>query len=517
MINNSEFVKEKNLIVGMKKACCHIFLLLLFSYSTKAAGNEPDTLSIAKSWIQKGKFKKAEKILAAFERTHAHDLNTLWLHAQTAYWAGYNKTFHTGYKKAIMQYPSNYYLKLDYALKLVENGDVKEAIPLLDAYRKYDPSNKHLKLAQAKIAYWEGNYTAALQLLKDGSSEKERNEEEVSLKAEIIIARSPWLKVDADYQKDDQPMQVITPGIETGIHINTLFNPTLLLNNSAFKTDSTSLTVPRIILGNKSSFYNAGVVISAQGGIAQLPNKAKVGVGMLEVAKKSFKHLQFIGNVSVQPYFTTLSSLSNKVIPAHFALSAGWDKLNSWNGKITGSLDRFKDKNTIYNISAWLFAPPFRFGVFQFRMGYAYGYSDSKESRYVSKESLASILTAYSKTKVIAGVYDPYFTPAHQQVNSALLNISYGGKRLLVGINASIGFRGKTDDPYLFLDKNKSNELFVNRGYSHVNFYPHKADAYVLYKIAKQISLKASYTFLTNNFYTSQSGSLSLVIHFWNE
>ncbi|HSH67782.1 MAG TPA: hypothetical protein VLB84_18720 [Bacteroidia bacterium] len=159
----------------------YILLFLLFSCSVKSSNNT-DTLTIAKLLIQKGKFKRATKILNHFEQTHPDDLNVLWLYGQTAYWAGHMKTFHALYEKAMIKFPSNYYLKLDYALKLLELGEVEKANPLLDLYKKYDPSSSSLILAQAKISFWQGDYKKSLQLLSNELLLKEKKAEAEHLK-----------------------------------------------------------------------------------------------------------------------------------------------------------------------------------------------------------------------------------------------------------------------------------------------------------------------------------------------
>lgn len=458
-------------------------------------------------------------MLAAFEHSHSQDVNVLWLYGQTAYWAGHYKTFNSVYKKAMNRFPSNYYLKLDYALKLLENGDIQQAVPLLETYKKYDPSSNDVKLAQARIAYWEGNYETALQLLKNEALLNEKQKQTEQLQAEVMAASSPWLKLRADYLKDDQPLQVMTPAVEAGAYINPFLNPSLSFSDAAFKTDSASMASQRIAIGNKFNFYKAGVRLAIEGGFVQLPNKEKTVTGSIDITKTCFRYLQLSGQAALQPYLVTLSSISNTIVPAHVALSTGWNNLNSWNGKVASSIDYFsKDKNRIYNISAWVFTPPVIVQMFQFRLGYAYAYSNSKENRYMQKKNLSEIIAGYATTPTIAGSYNPYFTPADQQVHSVLLNLTFNQNNpLQVGATAAIGFFGKTDDPYLFLNKNKNNEVFVSRGYSRVNFYPTKIDVFVLYKIAKKVSLKTSYAFLKNNFYMCHSAGLSVVINFWND
>lgn len=496
---------------------CTCVLWIIFSLTVKA--NPGDTLSMAKSFIQKRKFRKAEKILDAYEKAHANDLNAFWLHAQTAYWAGHIKKSQAIYQKAINRFPSNYYLKLDYALKLVENGEVEKAKPILDVYKKYDPNNTDLKLANAKLAYWQGDYKTALQLLKTESLIKEKPKETQSLKEEILKAESPWLKLSADYVTDDQPLQVIIPGAETGMYVNNLFSPSVSFQDALFKTDTSSSSSPGIGIGNKFQFFKAHCIFNIRAGVVQLPDKTKTAAGSLDITKVSFRHFETGVQLSRMPYLVTVSSLSEKVIPYHFAVNAGWNNLASWNGRISGSIDQFPgDDNYMYNLSAWLFAPPLRLQAVNFRLGYAYGYSHSKENRYIARESVKAIVANYGTTKTVSGIYDPYFTPNHQQVHAVLCNMSYNqNKKLAFGVNASIAFSGKTNDPYLFLDKNGSNELVISRGYTEVNFYPNQLDAYMLYKVTSKSSLRASYSFLTNNFYTRHTAGVSWIINFWNE
>lgn len=501
----------------MRIKCICIFTGIIFSLLVKA--NPSDTLSLAKALIGKGKFRKAEKILAVYEQTHSNDLNTLWLHAQTAYWAGYNKTAQRIYTKAINQFPSNYYLKLDFARKLAENGESEKAKPLLELYRKYDPSSNDLRLINAKLAYWQGDYATALQLLNNESLQKDRTHETRLLKEEILAARSPWLNVNVDYLKDDQPLQSVTPLLEAGTYVNKLCSPSISLGLPLFSTDTSAAASPNISLGNRFQFFNTHAEITIRGGLVQLPDRSKTGIGSIEIKKTSFKYFQLAARIARQPYLVTVSSLSRQVVPFHFAGSAGWNQPSSWSGRVSLMMDRFTESNnSIYYAGAWLFTPPLKAPGLEFRLGYAYGYSHSKENCYIARESINTIVSNYLNHKTISGIYDPYFTPNHQHVHSVLLNISSDrNKKLVFGVNASIGFMGKTNDPYLFLDKDSDNNLFINKGYSTVNFYPNKVDAYVWYKLFSKFSIKATYSFLSNNFYKSHTAGISLIINFWNE
>ena len=480
-------------------------LAILFAISFNniyATGNE-DTLNNAKVLLQSGKYAKAEKLLKALHQSHPDDLNIFWLYGQSAYGAKHYKTFNASYTKAINQFPANYYLKLDYALKLVKNGDIKKAIPLLKIYKSYDPTSSDLKLALAKIQYWQGSYTEALQTLNSKTFEKEKDIEIFQLKQDILMAKSPWLKFNFNYSSDDQPLQVITPKLEAGVFSNRFLSPYISVASQLFQQSADSKSAVTFTAGNKLNLIKAGLTLNLNGGYIQMPDKSQSLTGNIEVTKTCYNHFQLYTQAAHQPYLATTSSLSNAIIPYHYSFSAGWNNLNSWNGKIVSNVDKFSDgENYIYNLSGWLFAPPFIFSNIKLQIGYAYAYAWSKENRFTSKASIANVISNYNAgSTYISGIYNPYFTPNNQSVHSALFNIYFQpSKHLSIGSNANLGFLGKTENPYLFLDK-KNGVLFINKNYSEVKFYPDEISFFLLYQLTNKISFKLDYIFLRNNFY----------------
>jgi len=111
----------------MKFNVLFIVLFILFAQAAKA-GHQIDTLKVAKSLMKNNKFNKAESLLSSFHKTHPDDLNTSWLYGQAAYWARHYSTFEMVYETTIQQFPDNYYLKLDYGLKLLEKGDIQKSL-----------------------------------------------------------------------------------------------------------------------------------------------------------------------------------------------------------------------------------------------------------------------------------------------------------------------------------------------------------------------------------------------------
>ncbi len=493
--------------------------LLLFSFfitfcSLTIFAQPIDTLALAKQLNAGGKFKKAENLMNIYALSNKGNLDAQWIYAQTAYWAKHFKQSNLAYEYAISQFHSNYYLKLDYALKLIENGNFKKALPLLDGYRQYDSTSSDLILAYAKIQYWQGYYNQALHTLKL----KDSSVSSSSLKHEILSAKSMYLKLNASYFSDDQPLQIINPNVEVGKFIHPLLSPYISLSIPLFQIASNSKYAQILNFGNKLNLIKAGITSTLTAGIIRLPDKSKSWTASVDLTQTSYKYLALNIIASRQPYLVTLPSIINPLHTSHFSFSASWKNLNSWNGKVASSIDKFSsDHNYVYKLSAWLFAPPIKISSFQCYLGYAYGYSSSKENRFSSLYSIDEILLNKMEDN-IKGLYNPYFTPTKQSVHSALFSFSFkANKKLSIGSNANLGFLGTTKNPSLFLNKNSGIDTTIQLNYTSINFYPDEISAFFLFKLSPKISIKADYAFLKNNFYTSHKVGLTLKLNFWNE
>ena len=136
---------------------CVFTILLIIFFKNIQASDKTDTLSYAKTLLQSREYKKAEKVLSSLATAHPDDLNILWLYGQSAYKAKHYKLFERVYSNALQKFPSNFYLKLDYAIKLVDAGDIYKALPILEMYKQYDAASADLKIAYSKIPYYNEN------------------------------------------------------------------------------------------------------------------------------------------------------------------------------------------------------------------------------------------------------------------------------------------------------------------------------------------------------------------------
>lgn len=477
-----------------------------------------DTISVAKKLKSKGHLKAAMCLLTAYHANHANDLNSSWVYAQTAYWAGRLKKSKNIYNQLIQQHPDNYYLKLDYGKMLTEIAEYKRAKPVLTTYQSYDPTNLDLKLSLAKIKTGEGDFKPAEKEVKEILDYDRSNAGAQALLDEIHLAELSWVKIKALYSTDTQPLESINPSVEAGIFVHPEATIRFNLQAPVFIRDGSVFNAQWLQVGDESRFRKAGFMLVFDVGILKQTYQNKISwTANLELTQTVLKHLVFHLQAERKPYYYTRSSLDTSLLIEQYAANVGWDNLNSVNGKASFDYNQFPDKNHTLSASAWVFSPPLKISVFEFRVGYAYSFNTSAESRFTSEKTLAQILTNYDASAPITGVYAPYFTPDNMQIHAALASmVIHPAKIFDLGVNASIGFYATTLNPYLFLNLDNNNTIFIDRGFAPVKFTPIEVSAYGVVRITKLVSLKAEYGYHKTYFYTSNTAALGLKISFLN-
>lgn len=499
-----------------------VFLVFFFLLQGKFTHSQTvsDTLNIAKQLRAKGKIHKSFSLLKKTYTNHPDDLNVAWLTAQTAFWANRIGKSKQLYEKAIKSNPDNLYLQLDYAKILVNSGEFEKAGHLLKVYLAYDSTNTQALTALARILFWRCRYQDASLLVTKALKQDPKYQDASSLSQEIALARSPYLKFGAGYGMDDQPMQTASLMLGGGLYFNALSAIRFTFRVPFMIRDGKTANAFIFQAGNTSFFSKANLNISVDAGVMRFPFKSiYTWTGNISIDKIFLHHLVLSVSAQKNPYFATRSSVDLRVIQNQLTGSIGWNDQNSWNGQATVEASTFPiDHNLIYTGYAWVFGPPVKFSVFQFRLGYGYNYSNSKKNRFVSEKSLSEIISNYVANEKIAGIYNPYYTPMDQQIHSFLLAITgHPLKWLDFSINANAGFYATTQAPYLYLDKDETNNTILKTGLATASFYPLTVQLQVLMKVSGRIHLQAEYTYMSTYFYTSHYAGIGLNIRFPNE
>lgn len=496
---------------------------LLSAIGVCQAQQGTDTLKLARQLRDKAKYKKEAKLLQTYINGHTADYNARWLNGQAEYWLGHLRKSQRLYAVADKMKPNDDYLQLDYAKVLADAGKWKKALAILEAIKKRGKNYTDGEFVKAKIDYWKGDYKLAEAEVNDVLWRDGLNKAAVDLRNEILRAKSPWLQPGLSYWHDSQPLQYITPSMQAGVWLNRYAQLLVSFYSPVFIRSPNTASAQLLQAGDAAYFSGIGLLAKADIGIAKFPAHNTVDwTGNIYLQETLLRHLVIEAQAEHKPYLSTLISLDTVVHVNHYAAGVGWNNMNSVNGKVGFDMNAFTDNNYVYSIYGWVFAPPMHFSIVKISIGYGYSYSDSKQSRYTATEPLTQIIadyaTAYPATPAIAGVYNPYFTPHEQNIHSILLNIVIKPvKALTIYLNGGIGFYAYTQNPYLYLDKNSSGEVYIARGFSRETYLPASAGATISWQLTKKVSIGAQYAYNRTFFYTSNYAGINLKLSFWND
>jgi tetratricopeptide (TPR) repeat protein len=492
-------------------------ILLLAPGISFSAPNQ-DTLSYAKQLNSKNEYRASVRLLKPYYLAHPGNLSTQWIYGQTLYAHKNYKQFKAVYENAIKWHPENYYLRLDYAKKLTDIGDIDQALPTLNLYLKYDSTATDVHNTLAKIYMWKGEYQLAIKELDKTFKKDPKNIAARALREEILAAQSSWIKLDAGYYTDNQPMQKINCGQEAGVYLHPLSTLHFALQAPVLLGNGKVYNVEWLRAGNIFHF-KTNTVLEVGAGAIKLPNNNISWTGKVELNQTLAKHLLITAKAEHKAYLYALANLTDPVMYLHYQFAVAWTDKNSWQGQAAFDADQFyNDKNVVYTGSAWFLTPPLKASVFEFRIGYGYNFSTSQSNRFASTSTVSQVVANWDSTTKINGAYVPYFTPNMQSVNMAILSITiHPDKVVEIGLKGNIGFYATASVPYLYLNKNAADSTIIARSFSKQVFVPGEANAYVAVQISPRVNLKAEYKFFDTLFYISHYAGLSLQINFWNE
>lgn len=497
-----------------------LFLVITSINQTNSfAQNKIDTLKIVKELRNEKKFSQALSMLKAYQHNHPKDLSTIWLHAETSFWVNNIKTAEDQYHNAINLYPDNLYLQFDYSKMLFYLGKFDEVMPILKRFLTYYPSNEEALMMKSRINYWQGNFDEASNTLQIILNKNPDNQDAEKLLREVRFVLSPWIKINSGFKSDDQPLKKVAASIEGGMYFNKLAITSFNFQSPLFVRKKKLFPADWFQVYNKSLFPNLGLNFIIGAGIVKFPIfKSTDWTGKAEADKILFKNLMIKFKYERLPYFYTQTSLNENIMTNQLSSTIGWYQPGNWNGEVSLSQELFPDNNSALTFYGWFLSPPLNFSSFELRAGYNFSYASSKESRFISKKSLSSIISNNEYDNPIQGFYNPYFTANDQQVHSALASLIFQPtENVKVGINTSISIYAMTLNPYFFLDKNSNGVLFINRNFAAQKFSPFQISAFALFNLNDKLNLKMEYQYQNLFFYKLHSIMIEFKNYFWNE
>ena len=477
--------------------------MLIVTYALHA---QTDTLHIVRQLNKNKQYTRALNLLDAYNRHHRGDLTGAWLRAQTLHLAGDFTGAQRAYYTLENKHPYNYDIKLDRINKVIDHGDIGSAIQQLRRLAPQLPKDyyfvAHRTLAQ--LFYWKGEYDKAYKEIKTALHVYPADKKALQIRAGIQRARSHWTDVRIAIQKDDQPLSAFRSELETGFYIHSHLTAGVLLSLPAFGYDDHRLSVPQGGAFGIFNFTNTGTQVRLDAGLAAFREKTE-WTGGISITQRLSDVVRARAAIARLPYLTTTLAIPAALMQNQTDLQVVYDKPNGFTGKLLYRANRFAAlDNGFFTIGGWLVSPGLLPDDFQIRLGYGFGYSDSKANTFRATESVDSIAANWDSTAVIPGVYDPFFSPHRQMVHTAVAAMQYQiNPGLKAGLNLNYGFYARTDAPHLFPGEGDDGLLSIERGFHKATYHPFDWAGYVYYELSDRLSLKAFYKYQRTFYYKS--------------
>ena len=476
-------------------------------------GRFSDTLAMSGKLRDLQQYEDACALLYQYLRHHPEDVNALWLCAQTELWRGHPGASKKLYAAAAALAPANDYLVLDYAAALADMREWKRATGMLERLEAQGRVYSSGLMTRANILYWSAAYAEARKITEQVRAREPDHKAARDLNEKIRLAQAPWIRLSAAYVSDNQPLQTIKPLLEAGMFRHRLLAPFVSVYTPVFTEKGRNSGVQQVEAGNQFLFPHAGMKLRLSGGATHFAyGNTGDWTGSVSVRQKK-KYFFWEADAERKPYLFTTTSLDTAVSYGHFSGGAGWSRENGIEGKIAAELNAFRGGNYVYTLYGWLYAPPMNFSIFTLRLGYSYSYSDAKENSFIYGKSLAEAIAGYNEP--LKGMYHIYFTPEQQHIHAALLSCRVRASgRLEFGFNMDAGLMAWAQNPYLYLDKNDRDEIYIAKGFDPQKFSPFGISVFANWQLSPEMYLSADYQYRQTWFFTTNQVGLGLKINF---
>ena len=470
-----------------------------------------DTLAEAHRLSAAGDFDSAAKLLRAQIAQKPDDGEAARLLAQTLYWHKDIAGAQAVYDTAVVQHPEDTTLRVQYGRMLAETGKRTRARELLSPLVGISATRVDAETLLGMLAYWDGDLTTARRFF-DAALEADLNQEEAKrLLREIQTSTAPWVRVSSSGWHDDQPLNRLALGLETGWFPTPLTKVSARVQPMQYWIDGSPRTVgesevalahyaPRARLETELA---AGSVLRTQNGNAwDWTARAVLGFRLPE-------HLTLRGRIERTPYLYTQASLN---IPVMVQTAAGlihWDDPRGWLGEAAYQQERYPDDNTIRTEYGWLLAPVVHHSGVKIQAGYGLSASNANQSRFVLAQANQPYPPGDPRFNT-AGVYAPYYTPSHLITHSAIAAFTLGPSRgVTLHLNGSYAVRATDDAPFYTASSGQAVLSTHPR-----SFFPWNVRASLAVPLGNGLVLEPTGEAGSTAFYSWVAGGFQITYHF---
>ena len=458
-----------------------------------------------------GDLDEAAKLLRAQIAQKPDDGEAARLLAQTLYWHKDIAGARAVYDTAVVQHPEDTTLRLQYGSMLAETGKRARARELLSPLVGISATRVEAETLLGKLAYWDGDLTAARRFF-DAALEADPNQEEARrLLREILTSTAPWVRVSSGGWHDDQPLNRLALGLETGWFPTPLTKLSARVQPMQYWIDGSPRTVgesevtvahyaPRARLETELA---AGSVFRSQdGGMWDWTGRAVLGFRLPG-------SVILRGRIERTPYLYTQASLNVPVMVQTAAGLVHWDDPRGWLGEAAYQQEHYPDDNTIRTEYGWLLAPVVHRSAVKIQAGYALSASNASQSRFVLAQANQPYPPGDPRFNT-AGIYAPYYTPSHLITHSAIMALTLESVRSVTfHLNGSYAVRATDDAPFFTASSGQA----VLSTYAR-SFFPWKVRASLAVPLGNRLILEPTGEAGRTAFYSWAAGGFQITYHF---
>lgn len=501
----------KNLIVILNRVLISSVLLISLTSVAQTSRFSP-SFEKTNKLINDGKLEEAYKQMKVLQISYPRHFITKWKTAQLAYWTWDIDNAKKYYEQAIKLDSTHQPIKYEYAKMLFVIGEYPKATRYFEEYRKVEPENPEVWLYNIKSLYYNNQLAEAAKLFKQLPASLIYNYDLTLLRDEILVFGATNINFSTSYTNDNQPLQTFSPKIRISKRHSSYFNWYVEGQFNQFSNDTLKGNSQTLRLGNQFIFDGFKLNADVHVGATFLPNaNESTFIGGINLVKKITKGIDLNAEFSRNPYYSSLPSVSDFVFHDNVGFSLSVRELKKFSGNIQILKQKFNDDNTIDVKSFWILSPAIGKNKFNLRVGYAFESMDSENDNFTSIKSVPEILQDFSTSTTIKGIYKSYFTPQNQQIHNAVLAIQYAfNPKLNFNFRGSYGVKAKWDNPYLFLEENSNNEIFVEKDFITQNFNPSHYNAELKYSLNKKWDLGLNYNYFKTAFYSANTVLINL-------
>jgi hypothetical protein len=488
-----------------------ILILLCLTCSLFARSQSKDSLLIAQQLVNNKKFHEAVKLLDAYRLTNS-DPFALQLQAQLYYWLKENERAFSLYKEGRRSFPDFLPLHLDYARVLFETGQLKEAESEYRSYLVSDPANAEARINLIYLFLWKGNISHARSQVEELDKLYPDSKAVHNLKKYINDNYAAHIQLNYDRLSDDQPLQANQYSMQARLPLSALFSPHVKTDYNRFIVGNPNSTL-WIRGGNSFRLGFSNTVILLEGGYFVNNKDLQEYTAVLKLDQRLSSSFRMTVSSSRLPYQYTMASIERPFLYNLHAAALEFNRNNS-SGRAGMEVQQFEDNNAVTTIYGWGLFPLVRKPAFSFHAGYGISFANSTNSRLRSEKPLNDIINTQPLNSQVQGVYDPYFTPLNQVVNSLLLSSQVVvANSISVSVKGSFGLLASADNPVLILER-RNNTYSLTRSFYRQQYNPMEIDARLDIDMGKGFSFLTKYNYSNLFFYSRHIGGLSILYRF---